>query len=95
MVLPSTGRNGTVTRIVTSLPDEVVTTPRSDVDVVVTEHGVAHLRGKSLSERAKALIAIAHPDFREDLRLAPRRAHFESLRGSNTSGPEHCCSPPG
>ncbi|RZL91602.1 MAG: acetyl-CoA hydrolase/transferase family protein [Variovorax sp.] len=67
MLLPSTGRNGTVSRIVTTLADHAVTTPRSDVDVVVTEHGVAELRGKSLPERVKALTAIAHPDFREGL----------------------------
>ena len=41
-----------------------VTTPRDDVDYVVTEYGIAHLKGASLKERAKRLIAIAHPDFR-------------------------------
>jgi len=45
-----------------------VTTPRTDVDYVVTEQGVAELKGKSLRQRAKALIEIAHPDFRGDLR---------------------------
>jgi acetyl-CoA hydrolase len=71
MLLPATARNGAVSRIVPCLPGSVVTTPRSDVDIVVTEWGIAELRGKSLSERALALAAIAHPDFREPLeRLA-------------------------
>jgi len=43
------------------------------VHYVVTEYGIAHLYGKSLRERAQALIAVAHPDFREDLRAAARR----------------------
>jgi len=51
----------------------IVTTPRTDVMYVVTEHGIANLKGKSVPERARALIAIAHPDFREDL----ERAAFE------------------
>ena len=45
-----------------------VTTSRTDVDYVVTEYGIAHLKGHTLRERALALIAIAHPDFRESLR---------------------------
>ena len=55
-------------RIVLSLtPGNVVTTPRTDVMYVVTEYGLVNLKGKSLAERALALIAIAHPDFREEL----------------------------
>jgi acyl-CoA hydrolase len=55
-------------RIVLNLtPGNVVTTPRSDVMYVVTEYGLVNLKGKCVAERAKALIAIAHPDFREDL----------------------------
>jgi acyl-CoA hydrolase len=72
MLLPSTARNGAVSRVVAHLPGAVVTTPRSDVDIVVTEWGIAELRGKSLRERAVALTAIAHPDFRESLE---RQAH--------------------
>lgn len=67
MLLPSTAGNGAVSRIVEHLPGSVVTTPRSDVDMVVTEWGIAELRGKGLRERASALVAIAHPDFRESL----------------------------
>lgn len=55
-------------RIVTTLtPGNIVTTPRTDVMYVVTEYGLVNLKGKSVSERAKAMIAIAHPDFREEL----------------------------
>jgi acyl-CoA hydrolase len=55
-------------RIVSTLtPGNVVTTPRTDVMYVVTEYGLVNLKGKSVSERAKALIGIAHPDFRETL----------------------------
>ncbi|MGC1461863.1 MAG: acetyl-CoA hydrolase/transferase C-terminal domain-containing protein [Terracidiphilus sp.] len=55
-------------RIVLNLtPGNIVTTPRSDVMYVVTEYGIVNLKGKSVAERAKALISIAHPDFRECL----------------------------
>jgi acyl-CoA hydrolase len=61
----------------------VVTTPRSDVMFIVTEYGKVNLKGKSVAERAKALIGIAHPDFREGLerqayehRLIPRGLSF-------------------
>ena len=50
-----------------------VVTTRADVHYVVTEHGVAHLFGKSLRERARALVAIADPDFRSELEAAARR----------------------
>jgi len=60
-------------RIVTTLtPGNVVTTPRTDVMYVVTEYGIANLKGKSVAERAKALIALAHPDFREQLEREAR-----------------------
>ena len=66
--MPSTAKNGTTSRIVATLTEgTTVTTSRNDVDYVVTEYGVARLRGKSLRKRAKALIKIAHPDFREEL----------------------------
>jgi acetyl-CoA hydrolase len=70
VVMESTARRGTVSRIVPALSAGVVTTPRGDADVVVTEFGTAHLRGRSVSERARALIAIAHPDFRDGLQAA-------------------------
>ena len=46
---------------------DLVTTPRSDIMYVVTEYGMVNLKGKSVPERAKAMISIAHPDFRDDL----------------------------
>jgi acyl-CoA hydrolase len=64
----ATARGGSLSRIVPKLAAGIVTTSRSDADVVVTEYGVADLRGRSVSERAAALIAIAHPDFRDKLR---------------------------
>jgi len=62
----ATAAGGTVSRIVPRLHGPV-TTPRNDVQIVVTEFGYADLRGRSLAERASALIAIAHPDFRDAL----------------------------
>jgi acyl-CoA hydrolase len=70
-------RGGRRSRIVLNLtPGNVVTTPRADVMYVVTEYGMVNLKGKSVAERAKALISIAHPDFREDL---DRQAHEHRL----------------
>lgn len=68
--LPSCAKGGTVSRIVPRLGADVVSLPRSDTDIIVTEHGVARLRGKSLEERAEALIAVAHPPAREGLAAA-------------------------
>jgi itaconate CoA-transferase len=65
----STAKDGTVSRIVAKL-DGPVTTPRNDTHIVVTEYGAVNLKGKSLGERAEALISIAHPDFRDALRNA-------------------------
>ncbi len=74
IVLPATARDGSVSRIVPVLPAGThVTTGKNDVNYVVTEFGVAQLRGKSARERARALIAIAHPDFRGELAAAARR----------------------
>jgi acetyl-CoA hydrolase len=68
IVLPSTAKGGTLSRVVDALAEgSGVVTTRADVHYVVTEHGVAQLHGKSLRERAEALIAVAHPDFREEL----------------------------
>ena len=62
-----------VSRIVTTLtPGNVVTTPRSDTMYVVTEYGIACLKGRSVPERARALIGIAHPRFRESLEREAR-----------------------
>jgi acyl-CoA hydrolase len=57
----------------TLTPGTHVTTGKNDVNYVVTEYGVAQLRGKSARQRAEALIGIAHPDFRAELREAAKR----------------------
>lgn len=70
----STAKGGTISKVKSILtPGAVVTTSKNDVDYIVTEYGVAHLRGESLSSRAKQLIAIAHPDFRDELRFEARK----------------------
>lgn len=70
-VLPATAAQGKVSRIVPRLSGPA-TLGRSDIDVVVTEHGVADLRGASLAQRARRLIAIAAPQFRDELAAALR-----------------------
>lgn len=67
IAMPSATPDGKHSRLVASLGMRPVTTARSDVDVVVTEYGVAQLRGCSLQERVRRLIAIAHPDHRDAL----------------------------
>ena len=69
MALPSTTPDGKHSRIVASLEGRPVTTTRADIDIVVTEYGIADLRGRSFGERAERLRAIAHPDFRDRLQL--------------------------
>jgi len=71
----STARGGKISRIVPRLGGPV-TDPRADVQYVVTEYGVADLFGKSVAERAEALIAIAHPDFRGELTAAARELGY-------------------
>ncbi len=69
IVVPSTAKGDTISRIVPVLsPGTFVSTTKNDVNYVVTEFGVAQLRGKSAKQRAEALIAIAHPNFRAELR---------------------------
>jgi acetyl-CoA hydrolase len=67
IAMEATARNGAISRIVPRLSGGIVTTARSDADIVVTEYGIAELRGRPVSERARQLIAIAHPDFRRAL----------------------------
>jgi acetyl-CoA hydrolase len=68
IALPATARDGKISRIVTQLrPGAGVVTSRGDVHYVVTEHGIASLHGKSIRERVRAMIAIAAPQFREEL----------------------------
>jgi acyl-CoA hydrolase len=68
IALQSTAKGGALSTIVPQLtPGAAVTVPRHDVDYVVTEYGVARLKGLCLRERVKALIGLAHPDFRDKL----------------------------
>lgn len=68
IALPSTASGGRISRITCELDrGAAVTTSRNDVHYVVTEYGLADLRGKNISQRAEALIAICHPDFRDNL----------------------------
>jgi len=77
IALPSTARNGTLSRIVPTLTKGAgVVTSRGDVRFVVTEYGVADLLGKSIRERAVALISIAHPDFRAELLRQAKAQHY-------------------
>ena len=70
IAMPSTARKGTVSRIVPIITEgSAVTTPRNDVNYVVTEYGIAQLKGKTLKERTKELIRISHPKFRPSLVL--------------------------
>jgi len=76
LAFPSTAQSGKTSRIVPHLDNgAVVTTSRADVHIIITEYGIADLRGKSFPDRARALINIAHPDFREDLWQAYRKHH--------------------
>jgi 4-hydroxybutyrate CoA-transferase len=82
LAVPSTAGEGRSSRIVPRLGvGDVISCPRADADIVVTEHGVARLRDKSIDERAEALIAIADPAFRGDLAAA-----WEALRRKGAAG---------
>ncbi|MCW5699041.1 MAG: 4-hydroxybutyrate coenzyme A transferase [Rhodospirillales bacterium] len=73
IALPAAAKGGTVSRIVPRLePGTAVSVARADMELVITEHGVADLRGRSLDARAEALIAVAAPQFRTELRAAWR-----------------------
>ena len=76
-VLPSTARGGSVSRIVPHFEaGRVVTVPRDIADTVVTEYGIARLLNRSVRERAESLIAVAHPDFRTELRREAQRLYW-------------------
>ncbi|MGD8880433.1 MAG: GNAT family N-acetyltransferase [Desulfobacterales bacterium] len=89
LLLPATAQQGKKSRIVPQLDDEAVVVPRGDVHYVVSEYGAVNLFGKSLQERAMAMIGIAHPDFRDELfhaakrmgLLSPERTLTESIHG--------------
>jgi acyl-CoA hydrolase len=76
IALPSTAKGGTISRIVPVLdPGAGVVTTRAHVWYIVTEYGIAELHGRSIRERATALIAIAHPDFRDELTHQAHAVH--------------------
>lgn len=75
-VIPSTARGGTLSTVVPRFAEgQIVSVPRELADTVVTEHGIARLLGKSVRERAAALIEVAHPDFRPELRKAAQELY--------------------
>ena len=77
IVLPATAKEGAISRIVPTLTAGThITTGKNDVNYVVTEFGVAQLRGKTAKQRAQALIGIAHPDFRAELREAAKKMNL-------------------
>lgn len=77
IALPSTNKAGTISRIVAKINDgSCVTTSRNDVHYIVTEYGIANLRGKTIRERAISLIEIAHPNFHDKL-----KTEFSDLSG--------------
>ncbi|MFV0371449.1 MAG: acetyl-CoA hydrolase/transferase family protein [Azonexus sp.] len=77
IVLPSTAKDDTISRIVPTLtPGTHVTTSKNDINYVVTEFGVAQLRGKTAKQRCEALIAIAHPNFRAELREQAKKLNL-------------------
>jgi 4-hydroxybutyrate CoA-transferase len=79
IAMPSTAAGGKISRICLELDrGAAVTTSRTDVHTVVTEYGIAELRGKTLRQRAAALIAIAHPDFRDELKGVAKKALVEA-----------------
>ncbi len=80
IAMPSTAANGTISRITATLPPfTAVTTSRNEVDYVVTEFGIAALKGRTLRQRAQSLIDIAHPDFRDKIAGEYER-RFETYR---------------
>ncbi len=89
LMMMATNQSGEKSRIVPQLEDNSVVVPRGDVHYVVTEYGAVNLFGKSLQERAMAMISIAHPDFRDELfqqakemgLLTAERTLHESLQG--------------
>ncbi len=88
IALPSTAKNNTISKIVWQLrPGAGVVTTRNDVHYVVTEYGVAYLHGKRISERVRALIAIAHPAFREELEAKAREMNYLPILYTGVSLP--------
>jgi len=80
IALPSTAKDGTISRIVCQFaPGTAITTSRNDVDYIATEFGIAELKGKTTRQRMRDLIAIAHPNFREELEKKAAELYLLSL----------------
>lgn len=77
LAFPSTAKGGTVSRIKPFLtPGAIVTTSKNEVNYIVTEYGITNLRGKTVSERTKELIRLAHPKFREELTFEAKKRNI-------------------
>ncbi len=77
IALPSTAKNGTISRLSPRLADGAgVTTSRGDVHFVATEYGIVNLHGKTIRQRVELLISIAHPAFREELEAFAKEQHY-------------------
>lgn len=77
VAIPSTAKSGAISRIVPMLEQgTIVSTPRTLADIVVTEYGIARLKGKTQRERAMELIGVAHPDFRAELKKEAERLYW-------------------
>lgn len=77
LAFPSTARGGTVSRIKSTLsPGSIVTTSKNDVNYIATEYGITNLRGKTLGQRTKALIGLAHPKFRDKLLFEAKKRNI-------------------
>ena len=80
IAMPSTAKNNTVSKIVPTITDNsAITTPRNDVHYIVTEYGIANLKGQTVKNRARALINIAHPDFRNELKAEFKKRFNEDF----------------
>ena len=75
-LMPATAKGGSSSRIVPQIDVNAITATRYDVDVVVTEFGIAHLKDASIRQKAKRLISVAHPDHRAELEEAANRMVF-------------------
>ncbi len=77
VIIPSTAQNGEVSRIVPHLSEGAgVATTRGDIDIIVTEYGIAEIRRKSISQRVMELAQIAHPKFRKELIEQAKQRHY-------------------
>lgn len=80
IAMPSTAKNDTISKIVPTITENsAITTPRNDVNYIVTEYGIAQLKGQTMKNRARALINIAHPDFRDKLKAEYKKRFNEDF----------------